>query len=222
MALRAHAIIGGGIGAVPQGLLDALVRVLEDQTTNLATDPMRQACLVQGDFECAFEGADVDIGSAIRLSRERYGGGGSLNFAQALGRYVGGQLMFGVDGISQTTSAPLVGDIKAGTVQVHLGVSPELNFYPKVPIGLLLEYRLTHETGSFDANAQAGIAADTEISATSHRMGGGLYYTGRRDLLLGWIAGASFVQDVERSLEKVGEHPDAFIYAAQIDMRYYF
>jgi len=52
--------------------------------------------------------------------------------------------------------------------------------------------------------------------------GGGVYYTGRRDLSLGWIAGLSFLEDADRSLHEAEAHPDAFVFAAQFDMRYFF
>ena len=89
-------------------------------------------------------------------------------------------------------------------------------------MGLVFEYRFQLDKQSYTANAKANITEEEGVSAISHRMGWGLYYTGRRDLLLGWIAGINFLQDVDRALNEAEDQPDAFVFAAQFEMRYFF
>ena len=217
LAIRAHGTFQGGIRAVPQGLLVEL----SEQLTEIANDPRRSACLVEANFDCAFSG-NVNIGDAIRVSRSRFGGGGSLNYAQALNRYLGGQLSVGVEGAQLEVSAPALGDINASSVVFNIGISPSLNLDPTLPIGMTLEYRFQVDSNSYDASPQAGIDEAVSTTANSHRFGAGLYYTGRRDLMLGWIAGVALLEDAERVLDVAQEQPEATVFAAQFDMRYFF
>lgn len=218
LGLRAHGTFQGGIRAVPQGLLTEL----EKQLSTIANDIEKQKCLVAADFECAFAAAGTDMGEAIKLTRKRYGGGGSLNYAQALNKYLGGQASIGIEGATTTVSAPIVGDIEASGLRFHLAASPSLNLYPKLPVGLVFEYRFQLDKQNYAGNEKANISEEEGVSAISHRMGWGLYYTGRRDLLLGWIAGINFLQDVDRALNEAEDQPDAFVFAAQFEMRYFF
>jgi len=218
LGLRAHGTFQAGIRAVPQGLLS----LLEAQLNAIASSTTKQKCLVAADFNCVFADAASDVSEAITLTRKRNGGGASLNFAQSLNRYLSGQLSIGLEGAKTVVSAPFVGDINASGLQFHAGISPAINLYPKLPVGLVYEYKLQYDKQTYDPNAAAGIATEQSVSALSHRMGFGLYYTGRRDLMLGWIAGLNFLQDVDRALNEVESQPNAFVFAAQFEMRYFF
>lgn len=217
LALRPFAIISGGIRAVPQGLL----RVLATEITEIASDLARTQCLVEADFGCAFTGG-TDLGESIKLTQRRYGGGAALNYAQALGRHLSGQFSLSVGAATSSTSATFLGDVNASHVLVQAGFSPAVNFHPAAPVGMTLEYRFELDKASFDANELAGMPQGADVSATGHRGAAGIYYTGRRDLMLGWIVGIASLQDATRSLQAAEEEPPAFIFAAQFDMRYFF
>ncbi len=217
LALRAHANLQRGLGAVPQGLLVELAK----EITTIAADPKRAVCLAEAAFDCALGDAS-SLSDAIQLTRSRNGGGGSIAFAQALGSYLGGQLALGLEGASTTVSTSLTGDVDSSGMLFYAGIAPSLNLHPTLPVGMVFEYRFELDKSSYDANPAAGIAEAVDVTAKSHRLGGGLYYTARRDLMLGWIAGMSFLEDVAHSMELAAEHPQAFVFAAQFDMRYFF
>jgi hypothetical protein len=219
LTLRPYASIGGGIRALPQGLL----REIAGQLDEIATDATgrRQRCLAEGDFECAF-GDDVDLTDSIQLDRTRNGGGGALTFAQALGRAAGVQVSAGLEGAAVHVEAPFIGEIDAGSFGFYAGIAPSLNFYPTVPIALSFEYRFELDKSGFDANPAAGIGEDTSVTALAHQLNWGLYFTGRRDLMIGWILGLSFLDDAERSLARAKDDPVARIVAFQFDLRYFF
>lgn len=210
LALKGFGTFSGGIRAVPTGLLTHLGERDEEEEACLATD-----------VGCAV--ADEDVGSAMAITRERKGGGGSLNFAKSVGRFLGAQLSVGLEGARASVTSPDTGPVTATGLVFTAGASPSLNFYPGWPIALTLEYRFEWHRNAYDANAEAGLPDGIVLTAKGHRFGGGIYYTGRRDLLLGWSAGASLLEDAERGPEEVGnQQPDALLFAAQFDMRYFF
>jgi hypothetical protein len=217
LALQPFVMISGGIRAVPQGLL----RVLADQIQEIAVSQERTQCLVEADFNCAFD-RDANLGESIKLTQRRYGGGASLNYAQALNRHLGGQMSVSLGGASATTSATFLDNVASSHMLFKFGISPAINLHPIAPLGLTLEYRFELDKASYDPNETAGIPQGADVSASGHRGAAGLYYTGRRDLMLGWIAAIASMQDTGRSLYDAATEPSAFTFAAQFDMRYFF
>ena len=220
LAFRGYGTFQAGIRAMPLGLLIDI----SNQIVAATQDPVALAtCLVQANFGCL---QTPDVASDITASRKRFGGGGALAYAQALGRYAGGQFAVGVEGASTDVTLPLGGGQKTTLASrellLYAGIAPSLNFYPLLPLGLTYEYRVELNKSSFDANPTVGLTDPTKVSAVSHRMNWGLYYTGRRDLMLGWLAGVSYLQDVVRSMQSAATDPRAFVFAAQFDMRYFF
>jgi hypothetical protein len=222
VAIRAHASFQQGIRALPLGLLvnvsERLKAVASDPTLPTAQDLAN--CLAAAKIDCVVSAED------ITASRQRHGGGASVAYGQALGRYAGVQLSLGLEGASTAVSLP-VGEgqstsLDASDLAFHVGVAPSLNFYPKLPLGLTLEYRYQLDKSTYSANTKIDVADGTVVSAVSHRMNGGVYYTGRRDLMLGWIAGVNFNRDAARSMQNAETDPRAFVFAAQFDMRYFF
>ncbi len=216
LTLQAHGAFSGGLRAVPQGLL----RELALEIAEIAQDDERITCLVAADFECAFD--EVDLASAIQLRRQQYGAGGMLSFAQRLGGVAGLQLATGLDGTGSNYSWAYLGEIDAGSFAFHVGGSPSLNFYPAFPLGLSFEYRFQVEHTSYSASEEAGLGADPSDTTTGHRLGVGVYFTGRRDLMLGAILGLSFVNESGEIGHSGAAGPDAFVAAMQFDMRYFF
>ncbi|MBM4360007.1 MAG: hypothetical protein FJ096_18030 [Deltaproteobacteria bacterium] len=221
LAVRGSGSFQRGIRAMPLGLLVNISNQLQEATATPESTAEFAACLREANISCL-----ETSGDDITATRQRNAGGGTLAFAQALGRYAGFQLAFGVEGGGATVTLP-EGSGQKTTLEstetvVHFGISPSLNFNPKLPVGLTVEYRFERNGSTYDPNASLGIAAETSVAAVSHRVNGGLYYTGRRDLMLGWLAGAHFNRDVVRSMQNVNTDPRAFVFAAQFDMRYFF
>jgi hypothetical protein len=221
LALRANATLQQGIRALPLGLLVNISNQLQEATATPQATAEFADCLRRANIQCL-----ETSGDDISATRRRNGGGAAVAFAQALGRYAGFQLAFGVEGASTSVSLPQGSgqktELASGETVLYAGIAPSLNFYPKLPVGLTVEYRVENTKSTYDANPSLGVAAETAVSATSHRVNGGLYYTGRRDLMLGWLAGANFNRDVVRSMQNVESDPRAFVFAAQFDMRYFF
>ncbi|MCA9624180.1 MAG: hypothetical protein KC731_34385, partial [Myxococcales bacterium] len=231
LALIGHGSFGAGIRAVPQGMLAAL----SDAIDSIADDPSgaRSQCLAAGDLDCAL-GDGASVGDATKLTRRRYGGGGTAVWAQAMGRVLGFQVALGAEGARENISTALAGDVGATQVAAHAGFAPALNFAPSFPLGLTLEYRVELNHSRYSGNATVGIRDGAQTLGVNHRLGGGAYYTGRRDLLLGWTAGVAFLQDVDSSVIEAAasrattlggepmEQPRAIVGSAQFEMRYFF
>jgi hypothetical protein len=130
LALQPFVMISGGIRAVPQGLL----RVLADQIQEIAVSQERTQCLVEADFNCAFD-RDANLGESIKLTQRRYGGGASLNYAQALNRHLGGQMSVSLGGASATTSATFLDNVASSHMLFKFGISPAINLHPIAPLG---------------------------------------------------------------------------------------
>lgn len=221
LALRAGASIQRGLRAMPLGLLVNISNQLQEATATPEALAEFSDCLRQANIACL-----QTSGSDITASRKRTGGRLALAFAQALGQYAGVQASVGLEAAGTAVTLPEGGGVttslESGETVVHVAVSPGLNFAPKLPLGLTFEYRYENNKSKYDANPSLDLGADTSASASSHRLNGGVYYTGRRDLLLGWLAGANFNRDVVRSMQNVETDPRAFVFAAQFDMRYFF
>jgi len=220
LALRAHASFQQGIRVLPLGLLVNVSERLEDVVSDPTAAQDLANCLAAAQIVCVVTDED------ITAKRQRNGGGASVAYGQALGRYAGFQVSLGLEGASTAVTLPSGGgestSLDASDLAFHIGVAPSLNFYPKVPLGLTFEYRYQLDKSTYSANTEFGVVDGTVVSAGSHRMNAGLYYTGRRDLMLGWIAGANFNRDSARSMQNAETDPRAFVFAAQFDMRYFF
>jgi len=75
---------------------------------------------------------------------------------------------------------------------------------------------------SYDKNPGAGIAEGVGETNVNHSVAAGLYFTGRRDLQLGWILNGNFYQQSARIGTAVEDQPVAAILTAQFTMRYFF
>jgi hypothetical protein len=199
LALRAHATLSGGVRAVPQGLASSL------GTQNAPPTSLD----------------DVDLDS-MSVTRTRQGGGGTLAWAQGLGQYAGFQVAVAGEAARSVVSAADVGDVAATAMRFSAGVAPSLNFAPSFPVGLTLEYRFDLDRAAYEENAAAEVLAGTSVVAHAHHWAAGLYYTGRRDLMLGWIGGLGLVEDGRLSTAEAGADAMARLLSAQFDMRYFF
>jgi len=219
LGLHLYGAFNGGLRAVPQGLL----RELALEMAEIALEQERISCLVAADFNCAFD--DVDLTTAIKLHRQRWGGGGAFNFAQAFNEHWGLQMTLGLEGALANYSWRYLGEIAAPVLNFYVGASPSLNFYPDFPLGLTAEYRFEVEHASYDLTAsEESLRSDedgADDTSVGHRLAFGVYFTGRRDLMLGALLGLSFVSDAV-TIGEEGEQPNAMVIAPQFDMRYFF
>jgi hypothetical protein len=227
IALHGYAKIAGGIQLRPAGLLEAMAA----QVAALKNDPTAQAnaaaCLASGDFGCALPSVSDPLGSMTRTD-STYGGGGALSVAQALGKYAGAQLSAGATAGAATLklkaldkSSITLADVTLSSVpwDFHLGLAGTLNFAPTVPVGLKAEYQFTRTSESFQVNG-----ADSGLSRVQvdHAVAAGLYYTGRRDLQLGWFLAGVFTKSTLSDSGTPADEPGHAILTGQFEMRYFF
>ncbi|MEQ9318617.1 MAG: hypothetical protein RIF41_05635 [Polyangiaceae bacterium] len=225
-ALRGHANVGGGIRAIPHGMLHSLA----GEVDAIAADPERSGCLAAGDLDCALEGKGLD---ASQIRRRRYGGGGALSFGHAFGRAASVQIAAGAEGARQIIETAWAGALRATQVVAYAGLAPALDFGPGFPVGITAAYRFEVQRSAYETNEALGLDRGVATLAKNHRLSGGLSYTGRRDLMLGVTAGVAFLQDVDSSVLElasspasgssvVTEQPAATLLSGQLEMRYFF
>lgn len=225
-ALRGHATIGGGIRAIPHGMLHGLA----GQVDAIAADPERSGCLAAGDLDCALGGQGLD---ASQIRRRRYGGGGALTFGHAFGRAGSVQLAAGAEGARQVLETTWAGALGATQLVAYAGIAPAVDFGPAFPVGITAAYRFEVQRSAYDASEALGLERGVATLAKNHRLSGGLSYTGRRDLTVGATAGVAFLQDVDSSVLElasspasdssvVTEQPAALLVSGQLEMRYFF
>jgi hypothetical protein len=203
LAMRGYATVSGGVRAVPQGILSEVV------TEERAECVMDRACAIEEDALDA-------------ITRTRNGGGGSVSLAKSLGRYVGMQAMVGFEGARLQVEGPNAA-IDATSMVFSAGASPSLDFFPGWPVGVALEYRFDlHRQQISEITGTTTEIPQSAVLAKAHRFGASIHYTGRRDLMLGWSAGGAYLEDAERGLDSANAEPNALVFAAQFDMRYFF
>jgi hypothetical protein len=227
LALRGYGTFSAGIRAVPQGMLNALA----DQIDDIAADPQRSQCLAGGDFDCAL--GEQGLGGLGKVTRKRDGGGAALSYAHAFNDTAAFQLAAGAEAARMSLATDWAGAVTATQVLGYAGIAPSLDFAPTFPLGLTLGYRFELARSSYDANDNVGIERGAAATAKNHRFSGGAYYTGRRDLMLGWVAGIALLEDAESSVLEAASSPDslgavdnaqprAMLISAQFEMRYFF
>ncbi|MEM9692138.1 MAG: hypothetical protein AAGA56_06320 [Myxococcota bacterium] len=219
-----------GIRAVPQGLLVEL----SEQIDAIAEDPTgeRTQCLAQGNLDCAFA-EDTDFNS-MQLARRRVGGGGNTAVAIALNEYLGLQVSGQFEAAEQAISNSLVGDVDALDLRAGAGIAPSLYLTDSLPVTLAAGYRFEWQQSTYRANPNLDIENGARVAAFNHRVSAGIYYAGRRDLMLGWTAAGARLEDAERgttqvpsagrttSMSALAPNPHAWVASGQFDMRYFF
>lgn len=218
-----------GLRAVPQGLLVEL----SEQVDAIADDETgaRARCLADGNLGCAFED-DANLAQAMQLTRRRFGGGGTVALGWAINSVLASQLGVRAEGARTTVSSAILGDVAATDVRVGASFAPSLDLSDWVPITLALAYRFEVQRSAYDGRPELGIDDGQEIVAMGHRASAGIYYAGRQDLMLGWSAMGSILEDTERGVAQVTQpagstsilqrQPNAMVASAQFDMRYFF
>jgi hypothetical protein len=212
LGLHAAAGIGGGAHFRPSGLM---AQVAGD-IGGIAASKKRTACLEASDFGCAFP--NVDAGEVVQSSDSIYRGGVSLSAAQRIARYLGAIFTLGVEG--GTAKRSLQGMSTTTTpLNVQFGLAPNLDFSPKAALGLLLEYEVDAGFEKVKGKSANGITARNTVE---HRVGGGVFYTGRPDLQLGLAGGGQFLSETLMIGKKGEKQPQAITATGQLVVRYFF
>jgi len=225
LAISAHATFEGGIRAVPQGVLNEI----NDQVGDFDQDDAAN-CIETMSADCA-ELDTGDVASSLAITRSRRGGGGGATFAQALGSMLGMQLGATFEVARKAINSAAV-SAAATDMRISAGLSPTLDLGEHFPVGAALAYRFEWNQSRYEANAPLGLPDDEAVLALYHRTSAGLYYTGRRDLMLGWTGGFAVLQDGERSIATPSAgrpgtsvlfpQPDAMLFSGHFDLRYFF
>lgn len=225
LAVTGYATIEGGIRAVPQGALNDI----NDQIQGFDQEDAA-GCIESMSTDCAQ--LDTDVASSLAVTQSRRGGGGGLTFAQALGSMLGLQLGATFEAAQKAVQSGAIGSASALDLRFSAGLAPTLDLGKDFPVGAALAYRFEWNESRWDPNANLGLPDGGKVLAMYHRTSGGLYYTGRRDLMLGWTGGFAVLQDSERAIATPGTgnpdasvlapQPDAMLFSGHFDLRYFF
>ncbi|MFT3771983.1 MAG: hypothetical protein QM820_41785 [Minicystis sp.] len=210
LGVRAYGVFTGSNRLSPARVLAEVAREIDA----IAADDKRTACLQTGDLACALD-QGFDALAAMKISRATYGGGLSASVAQAFGSRFGVQATAGVEVARASSSSPTSTAVHSTPFSFHAGLAPSLDLAPTVPLGISAEYRFDYATETFSGGA-AG--ASTSTSTLKHGVAAGLYYTGRRDL----VVGAGFVGSFASLSSDAGDLPGTNVLSGFVTMRYYF
>ncbi len=161
-------------------------------------------------FEGAADTRKVPTADDLFSSRSSAGARFSLNVAQAILRHVSAQLSLGWS-VDRTSfggpEAPV-----AYTKNTILGMALGGDLSPWFPLAVQIEYTLHAPFGRSFVPVGTDTPALLLADAYTHAVSGGLYFTGRRDLLLGLLAG--------REIHLLGERH--FSQGGRFELRYFF
>ncbi len=162
LSLRAKFVGGEGIRLRPESVLEGLERRNDGSIENLTAEELATLLLNEGSL----------------------GGGGSVNLGQAFGAW--GSLQASVEARFGTRRFDVIdasdeNDVRkatlwAGTSQLLAGAAFTVDGWPFFPVGLQLEY-------GFDWSRTSYVEGPRDV--LSHQVGGGLFYTGHPDFVIG-------------------------------------
>ncbi|APR78031.1 Hypothetical protein A7982_03378 [Minicystis rosea] len=207
-------------GAFSRSTRQSPARVIAEVAKDInaiAADNERSACLQVGDLACALR-EGFDALAATKIARATYGGGVSASVAQAFGSHFGLQGTAGVEVARGSSSSPDGSTIGSTPIAIYAGVAPSLDFAPAAPIGISAEYRFEYANESFSVPSSTGADASGSTSTIKHGVAAGLYYTGRRDLVLG----AAFVGSFASPSSDGSALPGVNVLSGLVTMRYFF
>ncbi|MEM9876897.1 MAG: hypothetical protein AAF928_18515 [Myxococcota bacterium] len=229
LAVTASAVIEQGIRATPQNTIDRF----EERVAGL-DEREAEACLNAGALDAACSGLvdEASALSALATTRARRGGGGAVTFAQALGSMLGVQLGAAFEHSRLGLESQAIGEVTATDTRFLAGLAPTLDLGPHFPVGAALAYRFEYRRLRYDESPRLGIPDGSSTLGLYHRTTAVLYYTGRRDLMLGWTGGVAVLQDNERAVANpragrprasvLAPRPDGVLYSGHFELRYFF
>jgi hypothetical protein len=185
LGLHFYGDFSGGVRQSPQGVLTEIGNELPSlNNSNMA----QSACLAAFDLSCALTAPGYNPQTTSQYSNRQLGGGATLSLAQAFSSLFGVQAALGLEVAGRSDYAPTQ-TTGSSVVTFHAGLAASLDFGPTVPLVLMGEYRFTfiNETAAVTPTFDAGIG-----EVFTHAVSAGLYYTGRRDFVVGAILNATF------------------------------
>jgi hypothetical protein len=211
-----------------------VVGEISNEITQIAGSSKRTACLADGNLACALTTAGIPFNAqqAAYTSQSNFGGGATLSLAAAFTASFGLQAALGLDagyspsnaGGNAFASAPVI---------FHVGVAPSFDLGPTVPITLMAEYLFTVTNSSTVSTAtdSSALSADGgSLLTLQSNITAGVYYTGRRDLVLGLLFNATFAESQSTftddstgtSVTNTTVQPPLTRLAGQLNARYFF
>jgi len=195
IGLHLYGDFSGGSRQNPLGVLGEVATEFAANPT-----PTQAACLGAGDLSCSFTNGAYNPATASQYNTRQLGGGATVNLAQAFSSLFGVQAAAGLEiaGASAYGPGSTVGStntVGSVVVTAHAGLAASFDFGPTVPLVFMGEYRFTfvNETTAETAGTTTTMGLDAGVAQVfTHSLAGGLYYTGRRDLILGAVLNASF------------------------------
>jgi hypothetical protein len=186
---------------------------------------MQMDCLQANKLSCALKSSTFDAQAAALTSRAQYGAGATLGVAQAVGGGFGvqGAVGFEVDYASGGAAGLSFGSVPAA---FHVGAAPSFDLGRWVPLTLMAEYLFTvtvEKTVTSSANAAGAVADDNTLLTLRNAVAGGVYYTGRPDLQIGALFGATFDHVTTTGSDgSTSAQPSLTRLAGQVTGRYFF
>jgi hypothetical protein len=163
---------------------------------NPTPNPTRMSCLADGNLACALTTPGFNPQTSAYTSQSNFGGGGTLSLAAAFTSSFGLQAALGLEaGYAPSTAGGAT--FASAPVIFHVGVAPSFDLGPSVPLTLMAEYLLTVTNSSTVSSSidSASVMADAgSVLTIQNSLVGGVYYTGRRDLVLGLLFRADFAE----------------------------
>jgi hypothetical protein len=214
-ALLLYGDFGGDNQQSPQAVLGEIANEIHGISGSSGNGQNRTNCVGAGDVNSAMCGA-LTTPANTATTRTLAGGGATLAVAHAFNSAIGIQSALGVEVGYRATDA---NGVSTGAVPInfHAGLAPSVDFGPKVPLGLMLEYRL-----NVLGEPQLG-EGDGNIVRVTNSLSFGVYYTGRHDLSLGAIFSSAFgFNEILFSDGGSQLYPPTTTLTGQLAARYFF
>ena len=194
LSARGQAGYYAGQSAGILALFQDLSLIAQDFLQKVARNPVLDVNAAIEQLNTAFRTATADLLTPF----EGFTYGFSLNAAQALGRFLGLQASIGfyVDSATyrptrydRASGGPVTREHTIKTTRPSLGLALDFDVSPiGLPFAMLLEYRAT------PINVNSPEDAEYDMASVEHLVALGLFYSGRRDLQLGFTGFTLFGQ----------------------------
>lgn len=211
LGVRAYGAFSSSTRMNPQRVLDEIGK----EASAIAASSERSACLQTGDLACALPG--FDAAAAMKVSRATYGAGAAVSLAQAIASKIGLQATVGFE-VARANSGSQAASLGSTPIGVYVGAGPSIDLSPIVPMGIAAEYRFDFATESFGGTATSGAAVSGSSTTMRHGVAAGLFYTGRRELVMG----TAFVGSFATNSSDAGPLPGTTVLSVVGTIRYYF
>jgi len=130
---------------------------------------------------------------AGRVDMSSLGGGLSISAAKSLGRHAGLQFEIGGEGSRVRSGNAFEGRLDSRPRTLYTGAAASIDLSPIAPVVAMFEYRMDRSVIPVAASSKEGVAVGDVGHSNMHRMSAGLYYTARKNLVLGAVGSYGLV-----------------------------